>query len=265
MKGDLTNISTAIAVSGKGGTGKTTLSGLLIVSLVKTGKTPVLAIDADPNATLNETLGVTSDKSIGNLREEVRENIEAIPAGMPKETFLEYRMQDAIIEEKGFDVLAMGRPEGPGCYCYVNSVLRKYMDQISGNYPYVVMDNEAGMEHLARQTTRKADHLLITSDPSMRGIETAARLRDLAQEERLHIGHTYLVVNNIATAQEELNEAIQEKIKERDLELVGIIPHDELITRFDLEKKPFFDLPEESPALQAARRILGKITGGEDG
>ncbi len=258
-------MSTAIAVSGKGGTGKTTLSGMLVVSLVKSGKTPVLAIDADPNATLNETLGVSADKSIGRLREEVRENIEAIPVGMPKETFLEYRIQDAVIEEKGFDLLAMGRPEGPGCYCYVNSVLRKYMDQISGNYPYVVMDNEAGMEHLARQTTRKADHLLITSDPSIRGIETAARLRDLAEEERLQIGRIYLVVNNVAAGEEGLNEVIDEKIKERGLELVGIIPHDDMITRFDLEKKPFFDLPEESPALRAARRILGKITGGEDG
>lgn len=255
----MSRIGTAIAVSGKGGTGKTTLSGLLIVSLVKAGKTPVLAIDADPNATLNETLGVKSDKSIGLLREEVRENIDSIPVGMPKETFLEYQIQDAVIEEKGFDMLAMGRPEGPGCYCYVNSVLRKYMDQISGNYPYVVMDNEAGMEHLARNTTRQADYLLITTDPSIRGIETAARIRDLAEEERLKIGHIYLVVNRVEP-DSELNSALKEKIDERKLDLAGIIPRDSLIEEFDLEGKPFFDLPDDAPAMIAAKKILEQIT-----
>ncbi len=249
-----------IAVSGKGGTGKTTISGLLVSLLVKSGKKPVLAIDADPNSTLSDTLGADVESSIGSLREDVRENIDAIPAGMAKETYLEYQIQDVLIEGEGFDLLVMGRPEGPGCYCYLNSVLRKYIDILSKNYPYVVMDNEAGMEHLARHTTKDADVLLIVSDPSMRGIETAARIRDLAEEERLSLKRIHLVVNRLDDKKrDKLNDVLLKRIKDLKLDLIGTIPQDELIDKLDLEQKAFWVLPEDSLALVAAKEILVKV------
>lgn len=251
-------VTTAIAVSGKGGTGKTTLCGLMVVGLVRRAKTPVLAIDADPNSTLNEVLGVDAAHSIGELREETRENIDAIPTGMPKETFLEYQIQDALVEAKGFDLLVMGRPEGPGCYCYINSVLRKYMDALGGNYPYVVMDNEAGMEHLARQTTQSADHLLITSDASIRGIDTAARIAAMAGNEKLKIGDVHLVLSRVTSAP---HAAILERIKAHGLDLIGTVPNDAAIERSDLEGKSFWELPDDSPALVAAEEILERIVG----
>lgn len=246
----------SIAISGKGGTGKTTLCGLMIAILRAKGQTPILAIDADPNSNLNEVLGVGASTAIGTMREELLKNVEAIPAGVPKETFVEYQIQEALVEEKGFDLLVMGRPEGPGCYCYVNSILRKYIDLLSGNYPYVIMDNEAGMEHLSRRTTRKADFLLITSDPTPRGIQTAARIRDLASEAELGIGEIFLVVNRVKS---ELSAVLKEEIKKKELNLLGVIPEDPVIEQFDIERKPLFNLPERSTALRAVEHMLEDI------
>jgi len=249
-------VGISIAVSGKGGTGKTTLCGLIIAVLKAKGKTPILAIDADPNSNLNEALGVEATSAIGTMREEVLKSVEAIPAGIPKETYVEYQLQEALVEDKGFDLLIMGRPEGPGCYCYVNSLLRKYIDLLSGNYPYIVMDNEAGMEHLSRRTTSKADLLLIVSDPTLRGIQTAARIRDLAREEELGIGEIFLVVNR---AKSELPSVLREEIEKRGLSLLAVIPEDPAIERFDLERGPLFDLPESSVALRAVRNMLEEV------
>jgi CO dehydrogenase maturation factor len=249
-----------IAVSGKGGTGKTTLSGLLIAALLKDGKRPILAIDADANSTLHETLGVEPEVSIGQIREHTRKNIDAIPPGVPKETFLEMKVQEAVTEGDGFDLLVMGRPEGSGCYCYVNSVLRKYVDVLAGNYPYVVMDNEAGMEHLSRRTSQGADALLICSDPTVRGIMTAERIAELAREEDMNVGRIFLVIGRQPeSAGIELQDRVKEKIKETGLELIGIVPYDEGIEKIDLAGGAFRDLPDDSPALMAAREILIKI------
>ena len=256
-----------IAVSGKGGTGKTTLSGLLVVSLIKQGKMPVLAIDADANATLHETLGAAPETTIGDMRENTRKNIGAIPPGVPKETFLELKVQEAVTEGAGFDLLVMGRPEGSGCYCYVNSVLRKYVDVLAGNYPYVVMDNEAGMEHLSRRTSQGADTLLICSDPTVRGIMTAERIAALAGEEDMNVGRVCLVIGrqpSLPAGSSEragavLPERVLEKIKESGLDLIGIIPHDGEIEKIDLAGGSFLDLPDDSPALLAAKEILRKI------
>lgn len=253
-----------IAVSGKGGTGKTTLSGLMVVSLIRQGKKPVLAIDADANATLHETLGVIPGGSIGDLREDTRRNIEAIPIGMPKETFIEYRMQEAITEGAGFDLLVMGRPEGSGCYCYVNSVLRKYIDALADNYPQVIMDNEAGLEHLSRRTSKGADTLLICSDATVRGVKTAARVRDLAREEDMNIGRAFIVIGRLPAGSdpEKLDPALTDAIKEHELVLVGVIPYDDGITKTDISGGSFFDLPVDSPALKEAEKILESISDG---
>ncbi len=251
-----------VAVSGKGGTGKTTLAGLMIVSLIRQGKKPVLAIDADANATLHEALGVTPAGSIGELREDTRRNIEAIPTGIPKETFIEYRVQEAVTEGEGFDLLVMGRPEGSGCYCYVNSVLRKYVDVLADNYPYVIMDNEAGLEHLSRRTSKGADTLLVCSDPTIRGILTASRVRDLAREEDMNVGKIYLVIGRLPAGakSDNLNPVLIEAMKEQDLALIGVIPYDEGIAELDITGGSFFDLPADSPALEAAANIIKEVS-----
>jgi CO dehydrogenase maturation factor len=247
-----------IAVSGKGGTGKTTLAGLLITVLMRDNKKPVLAIDADANATLSETLGVTPENTIGDLREDTRRNITAIPTGIPKETFIELRVQEAITEGEGFDLLVMGRPEGSGCYCYVNSVLRAYIDALAENYPYIVMDNEAGMEHLSRRTSKGADVLIICSDPSVRGVRTAERIALMAAEEDMLIGRVCLVFGRMhpGTA---LPDTVRQAAADSGLEVVGVVPFDPIIEELDEKTEGFTALPEDSPALSEAREILRRI------
>ena len=249
-----------IAVSGKGGTGKTTLSGLLIANLLKQGKKPVLAIDADANATLHETLGVVPETTIGDLRETTRKNIDLIPTGVPKETYLELKVQEAVTEGSGFDLLVMGRPEGSGCYCYVNSVLRKYIDVLADNYPYVVMDNEAGMEHLSRRTSQGADVLVVCSDPTVRGVQTAGRIGEMARDEDMNVGRIYLVIGRLPEGGGALSPAVQDAIAETGLELIGMVPYDAGIENVDIEGGSFVDLPADSAALVAAAEILEKIT-----
>lgn len=248
-----------IAVSGKGGTGKTTLSGLIIANLLKAGKKPVLAIDADANATLHETLGVVPETTIGDLRETTRKNIDLIPTGVPKETYLEMKVHEAVTEGDGFDLLVMGRPEGSGCYCYVNSVLRKYIDVLADNYPYVVMDNEAGMEHLSRRTSKGADVLLICSDPTVRGVQTAGRIGGMAREEDMNVGRMFLVIGRLPEGAGDLSPALQAAIKATGLELIGLVPYDAAIDEVDISGGAFRDLPDDSPALAAAAEILRKI------
>ena len=184
-----------IAVAGKGGTGKTTISSIIMRSLIEAGKTPVLGVDADPNSNLNILLGVEGEKSIGIFREEALEDIKSLPPGMTKESFLELKMQKVISEHEGFDLLSMGRPEGPGCYCYVNNILRKYMDILGSNYKYIVIDNEAGMEHLSRRTAASIDYLFLISDPTPRGLQAALRIRELSKELKLEVKNIYLIIN----------------------------------------------------------------------
>lgn len=256
-----------IAVGGKGGVGKTTLSGLIIRYLLDAGKTPILAVDADANSNLNEILGVSINKTdgslrtngsvrtIGSLREEVLNEIKNLPLGVFKENYLEYKIQEAIIEEKGYDLLVMGRSEGPRCYCYANTVLRKYMDIIASNYKYIVMDNAAGLEHLSRGTTRDVDVLFIVSDPTIRGIRTAGRIKTLIQELKLSIEKVFLIVNRVKNG---LDEGIVEEIKNQQLELAGIIPEDSQVFDYDVRCSPIFALPKENKAFAAVSEILEK-------
>jgi CO dehydrogenase maturation factor len=245
-------LSFTIAVSGKGGTGKTTLAGMMIRFLLDKGKGPILAVDADSNSNLNEVLGVEIRSTIGDAREMMKKDV---PVGMTKDIWFELKVQESLTEAKGFDLVAMGRPEGPGCYCAANTLARKCLDLLTGNYQYIVIDNEAGMEHFSRLTTRDVDLLFIVSDSTQRGILTASRIRDLIHELDLRIVHEVLVINRI---QGEPGPDIFEEVRKQNLELGGTLPADEEIYRYDSEGKPTFQLPLESKAVQAARRIFEK-------
>ena len=195
-------MSYTIAVAGKGGTGKTTISSLVVRHFVRAGKTPVFAVDADANYNLNDQLGVEVKRTIGGSREEMKRKIRPTRPrpGMSKDDWIEMQMSADLIESEGFDLLVMGRPEGPGCYCAANNTLRRHLEILSDNYPVVVIDNEAGMEHLSRRTTAKIDLLLLVSEPSPVGIMTAARIRDLAREMEIAVARTGLVINRVPTA-----------------------------------------------------------------
>jgi len=245
-------LSFTIAVSGKGGTGKTTLAGMIIRFLLDKRKGPILAVDADSNSNLNEVLGVKVRSTIGDTREMMKKDV---PVGMTKDIWFELKVQESLTEAKGFDLIAMGRPEGPGCYCAANTLARKCLDLLTGNYQYIVIDNEAGMEHFSRLTTRDVDLLFIVSDSSQRGILTASRIRDLIHELDLRIVREVLVINRV---QGNPDPQIYEEVKKQNLELGGILPVDEEVYRYDSEGKPTIQLPLESKAVQAARKIFEK-------
>ena len=246
-------MSFTIAVSGKGGTGKTTLAGMILRFLLDQRKGPILAVDADSNANLHEVLGVEVRSTIGEARELMKKDV---PTGMTKDIWFEYKVQESLIESKGFDLIVMGRPEGPGCYCAANTLARKCIDLLTGNYRYIIIDNEAGMEHFSRLTTRDVDLLFVVSDPTRRGILTAARIRDLIHQLDLRILRDVLVINRV------LGEPDPDLFKEAEhqhLELAGTIPVDELVYQYDLEGRPTFHLPVDSESVQAARHIFEKI------
>jgi len=246
-------MSFTVAVSGKGGTGKTTFAALVVRYLLDKGRGPVLAVDADANMNFNEVLGIEVKSTIGEMRELMKEEV---PVGMTKDVWFEYKVQEALTEAKGFDFLAMGRPEGAGCYCAANTLARRYIDLLTENYPYIVIDNEAGMEHFSRLTTRDVDLLFILSDSSKRGILTAARIRDLIRELKLNIAQDVLVINRVDG---KLAPETAKEIEKSGLVLAGIIPNDEDIERFDLEGKPTFQLPKQGKAVQAAYDIFDRL------
>lgn len=248
-----------IALAGKGGTGKTTIAGLTIRYIIEKKKRPVLAVDADSNSCLHEALGVDVHATIGKLREEslqvIRSGAER-PGGMSMEQIFDYQVQQSLIESKGFDLMVMGRPEGPGCYCAANNIIRKYTDKLSDTYPYVVIDNEAGMEHISRRTTHKVDLLLIVSDPTVRGLQTAKRINGLVDELRLEIDRRVVIINRVSG-----NEAdeLKKLTEQSGLQVAGIVPQDEKILNLDLKGKPVFQLPDDSKALEAIFSILDSL------
>ncbi len=249
-------MSYIIAVAGKGGTGKTSISGLLVRELLQRKQGPILAVDADPNANLGEVLGVEVNTTIGNICDQALGSINRVPQGMTKEEFLEYHIQAAVIENNGFDLLSMGRPEGAGCYCYVNNLVRKLVDRLTRNYPLLVLDNEAGLEHLSRRTTRSADLLLLVSDSSLRGLKTVGRILELVEELKLNIKKTGLVVNRTVG---ELSPQFTDYVAGLGLNLWGIIPHDESILNLDAEGTPLMNIPSDTPAAQVVTQLANKI------
>ncbi len=244
----------SVALAGKGGTGKTTMAGMLIKYLLKKEKTPILAVDADCNANLNEVLGVEITDTLGNAREEMKKG--DVPSGMTKNIFMEMKLEEAVVEAEGFDLIVMGQPEGAGCYCAANTLLTNYLERLSGNYPYIVMDNEAGMEHISRLTTHNVDILLIVSDPSRRGLQTAVRIDELARCLKIVVGKSYVVINQVREAPSEQAMAM---IKKANLELIGTVPEDDLIYDFDFNGRPTIEMPEDSKSVKAAFEIFDKI------
>ena len=244
----------SIALAGKGGTGKTTVAGMLIKFLIKNGKTPILAVDADSNANLNEVLGLEIEETLGNAREEMKKGV--VPDGMTKDIFMDMKLQQAIIEDDGFDLVVMGQPEGPGCYCAANTLLTGFLEKLTSNYPYIVMDNEAGMEHISRLTTSNIDVLLTISDTSRRSLQAAMRINDLAKSLNIGFSKSYLIINQ---TKEAMPDMALEMIKENGIELAGTIPEDNAVYDYDLNGRPTIEIPEDNPAVQAAFKIFKKI------
>jgi len=244
-----------IAVAGKGGTGKTTLCSLIIRQLIKANKTPILAVDADANANLNEALGLEIEGTIAEILARIYNNLDPLPAGMTKDQYVAYKVHQSLSEGDNVDLLVMGGPEGAGCYCYANNILRGFVAELSNNYPYLVMDNEAGLEHLSRRTTQNVDVLFITSDASARGIRSAGRIRELVEMLKLDIKKMYLVVTRVKDGS---IEALQDEIDKTGLELIGTIPADDQVMEYDLLSKPLINLPDDSPAVAAVNKILAK-------
>ena len=244
-----------IGFAGKGGTGKTTIAGMLVKYLVEKGKTPVLAVDADANANLNEVLGMKVEETLGEAREEMK---TGVAAGMTKDVYMQMKLEQAVVEAEGYDLIVMGRPEGAGCYCAANTLLTTYLDKLIGNYAYVVMDNEAGMEHLSRMTTNNLDLLLVVSDPTRRGIQAASRIFDLTREIRLNIARKLLLVNQ---AKEGQTAGIEAAVKDFGLELSGIVPEDPEVRDFDLRGVPTVKLGSGNKALKATYGIFDRVVG----
>ncbi len=245
-----------IAISGKGGTGKTTLAALLIRSLLQREAGSVLAVDADPNVNLNDLLGIELRDTVGGIREDMKDAGHSLPGGMTKAQFLEYKIQTSLVESAGFDLIAMGRPEGPGCYCYANSLLRDILNTLSANYSWVVIDNEAGMEHLSRRTVQLIDYLLVVSDVSLRGIRAAGRIGRLLKELDTRITHKYLIMNRV---QGEVPLEIRTAIGEEGLELRDSIPYDAALLELEQTEQPVFALDPGSESCRAVERLASSL------
>lgn len=250
-------MNTTIAIAGKGGTGKSTIAALLIKLLSQKGV--VLAVDGDPSADLNQALGLPLKDTVGGAREEMTELIKRgrFGPGVSKQEFLDYKVYAALVESDKIDLLAMGRPEGPGCYCAANHMLRASLDHLSRNYDYVVIDCEAGMEHISRRTTRDVDILLVTSDPTMRGITTAARMKELIGKLRVKAGKISLVVNRVANGR--IPEELKKIIDELGLELMATIPEDPGLAGLEIKGLPVIQLPPDSPLQVGVREIANKL------
>jgi CO dehydrogenase maturation factor len=249
-------LTISIAVAGKGGSGKTTLTSLVIRYLIRNGSGPILAVDADPNANLGESLGLETRETVGSIIASFNEEKINIPAGMTKENYLEYRLNQALVESQRLDLLTMGRGEGPECYCYPNLILRKFVDTLADNYAYVVMDNEAGMEHLSRRTTQNVDELLIVSNHSVKGVRTVAQIVDLVSELELTVKRRSVIMN---FAPPELDPLVREELSRFKIEPAAIIPLDDEVFRYDLELKPLLDLPDSSRAVRVVNDLMARL------
>lgn len=247
-------MGTTIAVTGKGGTGKTTIAALIIRSLLDRKAGLVLGVDADPNSTLADAIGLKVEDSISSICEEVLRKKEQLPAGMTKDRFLEYKIQQSLVERDSLSLLTMGRPEGPGCYCFVNSLLKGMIKNLTDDYDFTVADNEAGMEHLSRKTMIKIDILFVVSDFSIIGVKSASRIYKLACSMDVKVGKSYLVINK----SEDKIEPLEKEIQDSGLALADTLPFDKEIERFSVGGQSIFDLPAESEILKRVNDIVAK-------
>jgi CO dehydrogenase maturation factor len=250
-------MSITIAITGKGGVGKSTLAALMIRWLNEHGLRSILAVDADSNVNLNDLLGVAAHESIGALREEMKAKVTNLPGGMTKHQFLEYKIHQNIVETENFDLITMGRPEGPGCYCYANNLLRDIFKTVADHYQYVVIDNEAGMEHLSRRTTQDIDYMIVVSDPSVRGIRTAGRISRLLQEVKTRVKYHYLVINRVRSP---LTAEVTEQIRQEQLSLIAVIPEDTTVMEHDGRGEAVYRIGKESVFYQAVDKFFSLLT-----
>jgi CO dehydrogenase maturation factor len=253
-----------IAVAGKGGTGKTTIAALIVDHLARLGVGDILAVDADPSTNLNLALGVGLGATVGGERESLLEDIQTgqYNLGLEKRQYFQLKIHEALVEAEHFDLLAMGRPEGPGCYCAPNHLLRQSIDTIAGAYDFVVIDNEAGLEHLSRRTTRDVDLLLAVSDPTVRGLIAAQRVFELVEELGTRVGQAHLVINRVPVdeaGEPQLAPELLAKVQELHLPLLGVLPKDPAVAELDAMGKPLSDLPDDSPVRQRLVARLGQV------
>jgi len=260
-------MTTTIALAGKGGVGKTTISGMVVKFLMQSQPGAILAIDADPSSNLNMVLGLGLDWTVGDIREnllaQVKESLTAggaamgtIAGGVTKREYLEYEIRSSLSEGDHFDLIAMRQPEGPGCYCAVNHNLRDVIDSISKNYRYVVIDNEAGMEHLSRRTTRDVQHLLIVSDPTHRGIVAAERIAGFRKEMDINIENCYLILNRVPG---EIPPPLKARLDQLEVPLLGTVPADLELAEFEFSGRPLVELGDSSPVYQAVAGMMRRI------
>lgn len=238
-----------IAVAGKGGTGKTTIAALLVKIIKEKKLGSVLAVDADPNSNLGDVLGITPAVSIGAVIDEIAAHPDKIPSGMPKDRFIEYEVQTAVSEADGFDLLTMGRPEGPGCYCYANNVLRNITGKLMKEYDYVIIDNEAGLEHLSRRTMRSADVLLVISDATVVGLKAAARINELVDELKIKIGRKFILINRLSQALD------KDRIKDLGLPYLGSIPDDSKLKDFSIKGRSLMELESDASSVDSLAKL----------
>lgn len=260
-------MTVTIALAGKGGVGKTTIAGMVIKYLIQKQAGAILAIDADPSSNLNMVLGLDLEWTIGDIREDMLEQVKSslvsggaamggLPGGVSKREYLNYQIRSSLAEGDQVDLIAMGRSEGPGCYCAVNHNLRSVIDEIERNYRFIVIDNEAGMEHLSRRTTRDVDHLLVVSDPTLRGVVAAERIAALRDELDVQVKNAYLIINRVNG---ELPEAFMERISQLDLPLIGTVPADADMPEFEFSGKPLIEMTNDAPIYRAVAGMLDEI------
>jgi CO dehydrogenase maturation factor len=261
-------MTTTIALAGKGGVGKTTVAAMVIKYLAQTQPGAILAIDADPSSNLNMVLGLDLEWTVGDIREDMLEKVKesltaggaamgALDGGVTKRDYLDYEIRSSLSEGSRFDLIAMGRSEGPGCYCAVNHNLRDVIDSISKNYRYVVIDNEAGMEHLSRRTTRDAQVLLVVSDPTQRGIVAAERIASFRHDLDIRIEKTYLILNRLEG--DTIPAPLQARIDALDIPLLGVVPSDDDLMAFEFSGRPLVELGDDSPVYQAVAAMMQRI------
>ena len=246
-------MSKTIAMSGKGGVGKTTVSALMMRYFTNNLNSPLLAIDADPNSNLGETLGLDIEKTVGDIRENFMRDPQGVPSGMDKIIYLEMLMNQVLIEQKDFDLLVMGRQEGQGCYCMVNNILNRFVDELQQNYKYLLVDNEAGMEHLSRRTSGKVDMLLMVTDYALRGLRAVGRINEMLGDLKLDVKNKGLIVNR---APETLSRTFLDEVEKIGVPIVCIIPDDKNLLEFDMERKSMLELPSDSPAVIAIDKMM---------